>query len=214
MRARIEAAADALRAGAPVFTKRNLYFAVGRASDEAVDKASFEGALRRTPLPGLLSAPAARPRRASGGHAFPEAILMVDRREVLELFVAMAASGLEAPNFAVVCIDGSPAPLVARLARGFEEGLRAPVLYLHDAACVIYPFAIEPLATLVRHRKEEEPMPFRDLGLAPLGASARRFGDPTLPSDDPILELEAIPPATLARYVARSIASLSGGTPS
>jgi hypothetical protein len=213
MRARIEAAADTLRAGAPVFTKRNLYFAVCRASGEAVDEASFEAALRRTSLPGLLPARASRPRRASSGDAFPEAILMVDRREVVELFAAMADSGVAAPSLAVVCIDGSPAPLVARLAHGFEEGLRAPVLYLHDATCVIYPFAIEPLATLVRRRKEE-PMPYRDLGLAPLGASTRRFGDPTLPSDESILELEAIPPATLARYCARSVARLKGGMPS
>ncbi len=107
----------------------------------------------------------------------------------------------------MVCIDGTPRP-VAWLQRGFREGRRAPVLYLHDAATVVYPFAIEPLATLVRHQGDA-PLAYRDLGLPPLGASARRFGAPvsTLPTDELILELEAIPPATLLRYCARSASS-------
>jgi hypothetical protein len=215
MRARIEAAADVLTRDAPVFTKRNLCFAVARAAGGALDEKSFERALRQgRALEGLLtSRTGARARRANVD-AFPEAVLLVDRREVLELFEAMArATALTTPNLAVACIDGRPAPLVARLARGFEEGLRAPVFYLHDAATVIYPFAVEPLATLVRHRKDK-PMAYRDLGLAPLGASARRFGDPTLPTAEPLLELEAIPPASLARYVARCIASAAAGAPS
>jgi hypothetical protein len=188
-----------------VFTRRNLYFAVRRARGEAMTEGRFEAALRRRllrgPLPGLLPAPSKRrpSRPASGGDAgFPEAVLMVDRPAVLGLFLAL---GL--PGFAVVCLDGSPAAVVDRLARGFREGQRAAVLYLHDAATVVYPFAVEPLATLVRHR-EGGPMVFRDLGLPPLGASPRRFAAPSLPGDEAIFELEAIPPAALARYVERA----------
>jgi hypothetical protein len=120
---------------------------------------------------------------------------------MVELFAASAEIRLD--GLAVVCLDGTPSSLVASIARGFREGRRAPVLYLHDSATVVYPFALEPLATLVRHRAEE-PFVYRDLGLPPLGTSSRRFHDPSLPSDVPILALEAIPPATLQRYVIES----------
>jgi hypothetical protein len=138
----------------------------------------------------------------NGGAA--RAVLLVDRPSILALL--RDADALE--GAAIVCIDGRPAPLVTRLAQRFREGFRAPVLYLHDAATVVYPFAVEPLATLVREAGGA-PIVYRDLGLPPLGASARRFGDPTMARDQPVLKLEAIPPATLARYCARAVAALA-----
>lgn len=127
----------------------------------------------------------------------PEAVLLVDRPEVLALFVASgaAASG----RLAVVSADGTPAPLIARLKKSFRAGLRPPVLYIHDATTILYPFAIEPIATLVRHRRGE-PFVYVDLGLPPFGAPGRRFGDPALARDATVLELRAIPPAALVRY--------------
>jgi len=110
------------------------------------------------------------------------------------------ASGMIATvRLAVVCVDGSPSPVVAWLQRGFKAGRRVPFVYLHDAATVLYPFTLEPLATLIRYRGEES-LVYRDLGLPPLGANARRFDDPVLPADEPIYDLEALPPATLARF--------------
>jgi hypothetical protein len=138
------------------------------------------------------------------------AVLLVDRPATLARLAktdAIAQAGI-----AVVCIDGTPRSVVARLERAFRTGLRAPVLYLHDAASVVYPFAIEPLATLVR-RQEGRPIVYRDLGLPPLGATARRFGDPTLGTNEPILELKAIGTATLARYCVKSAASLVDAEP-
>jgi hypothetical protein len=137
---------------------------------------------------------------------FPKAVLLVDRPALLDLF---AAAGPLAPaGLAVVCVDGTPAPAVDWLAKSFQAGRRAPVLYLHDAATVVYPFTVEPLASLVRSARGGR-VAYRDLGLPPLGASARRFGDPTLPRDEPILDLEALPPATLLRYVAAAAARLA-----
>ncbi len=74
--------------------------------------------------------------------------------------------------------------------------------YIHDAATVIYPFMLEPLATLMMDaaRAGAEALQFVDLGLPPLGAAARRFGDPALAPDALVVALEAIPPATLVRY--------------
>ena len=132
---------------------------------------------------------------------FPEAILVVDRPPILEIFGRSKAS---VPfGLAVVCIDGTPSRLVAALKRGFRAGHRAAILYVHDAATVIYPFAIEPLATLLKHRGSE-PIVYRDLGLPPLGANPRRFRDPMLPTADPIFHLEAIPAAALVRYCVES----------
>jgi hypothetical protein len=215
MLALIDTAAEALRREAPVFTRRNLSFAARRAGGTDVGEPAFEAALRRRlargPLPGLLPDRARSKRRPPGRAAddrSPKAVLLVDRRAVLDLFEAMeetASAGL-----AVVCADGSPSPVVARLARSFEAGLRAPVLYLHDAATVVYPFLLEPLATLVRCAGDA-PIVYRDLGLPPLGAPARRFGDPTLPDDEPILDLEAVPPAALVRYAARAAAHVAAG---
>jgi hypothetical protein len=136
----------------------------------------------------------------------PKAVLLVDRAVIVKLLVAAGAT--RDAGLAVVCIDGTPAPVVGRLVRAFRAGRRAPVLYLHDAASVVYPFAIEPLASLVRHR-DSSPIAYRDLGLPPLGASARRFGDPAFCRDEPILHLEDVPPATLLRYCAKLASSLT-----
>jgi len=209
----IDAAADALRAGAPVFTRRNLFHAVRRVCGAAMTPQRFDAALRRRlsrgDVPGLLPSPRGPEPRPSGratDASFPEAVLLVDRPAILDLFTH---SGAMAPSrLAVVCVDGTPAPVVARLARSFQAGRRAPVLYVHDAATVIYPFAIEPLATLVRHQGAV-PLPYADLGLPPLGATARRFHDPSLAGDEPILELEALPPATLLRYCAEAARRLA-----
>jgi hypothetical protein len=200
----IDAAAEALRADAHAFTRQNLFHAVRRA--HAMSEARFEAALSRrlarASLPGLLPARSRRRTRALPA-SFPEAVLLVDRPAILDLFVACGATASE--RLAVVCIDGSPASVVAWLKAGFQAGRRAPVLYLHDAATVVYPFALEPLATLVQH-PGAEPLVYADLGLPPLGATARRFGDPALPAGELILDLEVIPPATLVRYCTKAAA--------
>lgn len=213
MRSVIDVSAETLRAGAPVFTRRNLFHAVRRARGAAMTEAAFEAALRRRlsrgALPGLLPA-RRRPRPLVRGWdaCFPEAVLLVDRPAIRDLLTA--GGGIAPALLTVVCIDGTPSPVVTWLQRGFRDGGRAPVLYLHDAATVVYPFTLEPLATLVAHRGSE-PVVYADLGLPPLGASARRFADPTLQGDEPILELEAIPPATLLRYCTRSTKGLVSG---
>jgi len=206
----IDASADALRKDAPVFTRRNLFHAVRRARGAATTEATFEAGLRRRlargALPGLLLAGSRPPPLPRGWETrFPEAVLLVDRPAIRDLL--MASAGLVPAEAAVVCVDGTPARVVAWLRRGFGEGRSAAVLYLHDAATVLYPFSLEPLATLVEQRGSA-PLVYADLGLPPLGATARRFGDPALAADEPILDLEAIPPATLLRHVARSVRGL------
>jgi hypothetical protein len=201
----IDVAAEALRARSRVFTRRNLFHVMRRgAQGSAMTEAKFDAALRRRlsrgPLVGLLPV-----RRRWGPQAFlrewearfPEALLLVDRTAILDLFVE---SGVVASaRVAVVSVDATPAPIVDWLKRGFLAGHRAPLLYAHDAATVIYPFTVEPIATMLA-QAGPEPITYVDLGLPPLGATARRFGDPTLPQEELILELEAIPPATLVRY--------------
>jgi hypothetical protein len=208
----IERTAEALRAEAPYFTKRNLYFAARRARGAEIPEARFDAALQhrlaRGSLPGLLRERQGRAPQTEGPGVAeatrPDAVLLVDRPAIRDLFLALAHAG--AHRFAVVCIDGTPKSMVARVARSFQKGLRSPVLYLHDAATVVYPFALEPLATAVRHQGDT-PLAYRDIGLPPLGATARRFGDPSLPSEEPILELEAIPPAALVRYCVKAARS-------
>lgn len=208
MRKVIDDCAAALRAECPAFTRRNLYFAVRRALGTEIAEEAFDVALRkrraRGPLPGLLPERCRwrPPRLSREWDAYsPRAVILVDRAPILDLFVASGRIPLA--RVAVVCLDGAPSPVVAWLRRGFEAGRRVPFVYLHDAATVVYPFAMEPLATLVR-RRGEEPLVYRDLGLPPLGANARRFDDPALPPAEPIRELEALPPATLVRFGALS----------
>jgi hypothetical protein len=124
-------------------------------------------------------------------------VLLVDRPAILDLFVASGA--IANIRLAVVCTDGSPAPVIAWLRPGYRAGRRAPVLYLHDAATVIYPFNFEPLTTLIRYGRDE-PLPYHDLGLSPLGCQARGFAE-TLPPDELLFDLEAVPPAALVSHV-------------
>ncbi len=143
----------------------------------------------------------------------PDAVLLVDRVALVDLFATHPLTGAGArPRLAVVCIDGSPPLLVAWLRERFLTGWAAPVLYLHDAATVVYPFAIEPLATLVSSRgsvssggslaahASARPLAYVDLGLPPLGATARRFRDPSLPRERVVVELAALSPDALVRY--------------
>jgi hypothetical protein len=208
MRKALEDAARALRAASPAFTRKNLLHAVRRTLAEPVSETEFDVALRkrlaRGALPGLLPAkcrwrPRTLPREWDA--YFPKAVLLVDRPAILDLFVASGA--IATTRLAVVCLDGSPAPVVSWLARGFKAGRSVPFAYLHDAATIVYPFTLEPLASLIEHRGEEA-LVYRDLGLPPLGANARRFDDPSLPPEPLIFELEALPPATLVRFGALS----------
>jgi hypothetical protein len=204
---KIDGCAAALRETVPAFTRRNLFFAVRRAQGGDTEEKRFETSLRdrlrRGALPGLLPSPCHwTPRRLAREWAayFPKAVLLVDRPAVLDLFVASGV--MPAARLAVVCIDGSPAPVVAWLRKGYRAGRRAPVLYLHDAATVAYPFAFEPLASLIRHG-HAGPLPYRDLGLPPLGAPARRFAPESSSDPEVFLDLEAVPPAALVSFVVR-----------
>lgn len=125
-------------------------------------------------------------------------MLLVDRPALAHLFVRC---DVRPETLAVTCIDGTPSPIVSWLRRGFRRGHRAGVLYLHDAATVIYPFTLEPVATLFEHSTAAS-LAYADIGMPPLGAPARRFSDPTL-GDVPIRDVEELPPATLIRYCLR-----------
>ena len=140
---------------------------------------------------------------ARASDLFPEAVLLVDRPAIAKLFDSSDA--VIAGRLAVVCADGSPSAVVAMLQRGFRAGERASLLYVHDATTVLYPFAFEPLASLVEHRGSE-PIDYVDLGLPPLGTSGRRFGDPAVAPGALVFELAAIPPATLVRYCTEAAA--------
>jgi hypothetical protein len=212
----IDRCARALRADAPAFTRRNLLYAVRRACSNDVAEEVFDSALRerlaRGAIQGLLRSPCSwTPRRLprEWDAYFPKAVLLIDRPAILDLFVASGA--LATARLAVVCIDGSPAPIAAWLRRGFRAGRRAPVLYLHDAATVAYPFTFEPLATAVRHGTE--PVAFRDLGLPPNGLPSRRFHDRSLPARELVFDLEAIPPAALVAYAVRCARRAVPGDP-
>ena len=213
----IERCAAVLREDIGVFTRGNLRHAVRRALGREVEAAELEAALQarepRGVLPGLLPATCRwRPRALAREWRayFPKAVLVVDRRPVLDLFVASGV--IASSRVAVVCLDGTPASVVAWLRNGFRCGRRVPVGYLHDAATVVYPFEIEPIASLVQHASAE-PVAYRDLGLPPLGIPARRFRAPSLPAGETILELEALPPAALVRYGVRAAARLAPGDP-
>ena len=71
-------------------------------------------------------------------------------------------------------------------------------------------FLLEPLASLVQSGPEAS-LRYRDLGLPPLGAAARRFGDPAIPDDEVILTLDAVSPAALLRYCLKAARSLRDG---
>jgi len=208
MRKALEDTARALHAESPAFTRKNLLYAVRRSLSASVSEGDFDVALRKRlakgTLPGLLPARSRwrpRPLPREWDAYFPKVVLLVDRPAILDLFIASGA--IATTRLAVVCLDGSPAPVVSWLERGFKAGRQVPFVYLHDAATIVYPFTLEPLASLVAHRGEEA-LVYRDLGLPPLGANARRFDDPSLPEGPLIFELEALPPATLVRFGALS----------
>jgi hypothetical protein len=94
---------------------------------------------------------------------FPAAILMVDRPELVDVF---AASGvLVQARMAVVCVDGTPRPVMRWLIGGLGRGWRAPIGYLHDSATILYPFVLEPLRSCLDVLRPDESLVFRDLGL-------------------------------------------------
>ena len=209
----IDRAAEELRAGCAAFTRRNLFHAVRRRGGGPDDFARFVAGplarrLRRGPIAGLLTpGPPARGRRLTREHDayFPAAILIVDRSELVDLF---AASGvLVQARIAVVSTDGTPRTVVRWLARGIRAGFRAPVGYLHDASTVLYPFALEPLATLIEVERGRQPIAYVDLGLPPRGlaADALPFCPPIAA---PVTELEAPPPAAIIAYAARRLSRL------
>ncbi len=217
----IDAAAETLRGseGAFAFTRRNLFYALNRGHEEPMSEASFDSALRRRLARGALSGllPAECRWRWSAVRdaprtLVPDGILLLDRRAIFDLFVA---SGVVASaRLAVVCLDGSPAPVVAWLRRVAREvcAREVPVMYLHDSATVAYPFMVEPLATLVANTGSE-PFVYSDLGLPPLGTTARRFGDTTLAPEEIVTELEAIPPSALVHHCATEMRGLARNEP-
>lgn len=209
----IDRAADQLRASSAAFTGRNLFHAARRLGARPRDFAAFVAGplarrLRRGPVEGLLAPrPSARSSRLSREHAsyFPAAILIVDRPELVDLF---AASGvLVQARLAVVSIDGTPSTVVRWLARGMRAGFRAPVGYLHDSTTVFYPFAIEPLRTLVEAVGPRGAIDFVDLGLPPAGLAAGELPF-CPPMTEPITDLEAPPPSAIVAYAARRLAML------
>lgn len=218
---RLDAAASDLRRCARAFTRRNLYHAWLRTSNERVSFESFERnvlaeRLGETPIPGLLPLSARWDGGALGREwaaYFPRSIVIVDALPVLDLFIASGV--MTTARMAVVCIDGSPAHVVDWLRRGFRAGHRAPIGYLHDAATAFYPFAAEPLASLVAVARE--PIDFVDLGLPVRGALARKF--PLVreawpePGHARVTELEALPPCAMLAWAARQMMGRVPGDP-
>lgn len=213
-------AARTLAASSPAFTRGNLYHAYrrragGRGSFAEFSAGPLAARLAGGPIRGLLPASVrwdgARLPREWDAY-FPKAILLVDRREILDLFVASGA--LATAKLAVVCVDGSPSSVVAWLRRGIRAGARAPIGFLHDAATAVYPFLLEPLATLLEHAHGEA-IAYADLGLPARGLAAERFplaGD-GVPRRERVRELEALPPSALVAYAARKMLSMVPGDP-
>jgi hypothetical protein len=198
----VDDAAAELRASSRAFTRRNLAYAVARRGGTDRDIARR---LRAGAVAGLLEphrpAPARRLPQEWAAY-FPAAILVVDRPAIVDLFAASGA--LIQARLAVVCFDGTPATVTRWLCRGLRAGFRAPVGYLHDAATIAYPFAFEPLRTLVA---VGAPIEFVDLGLPPGGLPASQLPFcPALPS--PVVDLEEPPPAAIVAYAARRLGAL------
>jgi hypothetical protein len=139
----------------------------------------------------------------------PEALLLVDRAALVDALVGAGISTGEAsPRIGVVSADGEPPAILAWWRDRFRVSAPVPILYLHDAATVLYPFAIEPVATLIASRRGSKAIAYADLGLPPLGATARRFRDPAVPPDAVVTKLDALSPRTLAAYVVDAAKSL------
>lgn len=213
----VEAAAAGLRTTSRAFTRRNLFHATQRLARRVLDYDEFVAGplarrLRSGEIAGLLPPPRPTPARRLARELdayFPAAILLVDRREIIDLF---AASGvLVQARVAVVSADGTPAAVVRWLSRGLRAGYRAPIGYLHDAATVIYPFTIEPVATLVEVIAHHAPLDFADFGLPPLGLAAARL--PFCRARGMIIELEQVPPAAIITYAARRLARMLPSDP-
>lgn len=214
----IDEAARELRAGAPAFSPRNLFFAVRRLgvgvpSFEEFRRGPLAQRLRGGPLHGLLPNtrapryPARLPREYDA--YYPAAILLVDRREILDLLVACDV--LPNARVAVVAVDGTPAHVVRWLARGARAGRRAPIGYLHDARTVVYPFLVEPLATFV---DVCDSLLYRNLGIPHAGLLPRSFPfAEALPREERVTELEALPPCALLAYALRRLLAMVPGDP-
>jgi hypothetical protein len=141
------------------------------------------------------------PRPREWDACFPAAVLLVDSPRIVDAIVATGV--LVQARIAVVAVDGSPAHVVSWLRRGFRLGHRAPVGYLHDASTVLYPFLIEPLATLVAAQKSG-PIAYRDLGIGP----GRRLRDPLRVASaraGRARRLADVPAASLAAFAAQEL---------
>jgi len=211
----VDATAATIASSSRAFTRRNLFFAVRRAArergmsmDAEVDAfcAKYvEPRVRARGVPGLLAA-TSNPTidtivPPEFDAYFPAAILLVDRREVVELF---AASGVVVQaRLAVVSLDGFPHHVTAWLCRGMRAGHRAPIGYLHDAATVVYPFTFEPLATWIA-AADDEPLRYLDLGIPPGGVRGRTPVD----RGEPLLELEELSPRALVAWATRAVLGL------
>jgi hypothetical protein len=212
----IDRAAARLRATNRAFTRRNLFHAVRRAGgDCAAPETTFEafvgGALakrlRAGDIDGLLPSPKRPSRdrrswRSEWDAYFPAAVLMVDSHEVRDLFIASGV--LVHARLAVITTDGSPEQVVAWLQRGLRAGYRAPFGYLHEASTVIYPYLLEPFATVLDvHQGEAAPVV--ELGLPPDGLPMRAFG---AAGAQRVLELEAVEPSILIAWAVRQLVAL------
>ena len=131
---------------------------------------------------------------------FPKAVLLVDRPAMLDSFIGSGA--MPGARLAVVCIDGSPGPVVAWLRRGFRAGppRTGPVLARrgHRRLSLRASSRSRPSsATAAAGRSCTA-----TFGLPPLGAPARRFGRSL---DAPTTRSSSIsrplPPAALVSYV-------------
>jgi hypothetical protein len=130
---------------------------------------------------------------------YPAGILLVDRREIVDVFAASGA--LIQSRVAVVDVSGHPRDVVRWLEVGARAGHRAPVGYLHDAATVLYPFAFEPLRTLALRGE----IRFRDLGFRP----GRGFRDPQ--KRKRVFALADATPTALVTYAVRRVLEMIDG---
>ncbi len=177
--------------------------------------------LRGMPVPDLTSAPARAherplspasktrdaPRRRKLPREwdayYPAGILLVDRPEVVQLFVASGV--IIQARIAVVSLDGYPEHVTHWLRRGAQAGFHAPVAFLHDSTTVVYPFSFEPLATLLK-QQNKEPLLFRDLGIPPGGLA---FGKRVLPTTPRYFKLSDAPSTLLITYATRELLSMT-----
>jgi hypothetical protein len=130
---------------------------------------------------------------------YPAGILLVDRREVVDLFASSGA--LVQARIAVVDVSGHPREVTRWLVNGARAGHRAPVGYLHDAATVLYPFTFEPLRTLVARGH----LRYRDLGFRP----SRGFRDPE--KRKRVFALADASPTALVSYAVRAVLAMLDG---